>query len=217
MLYTQSPNKEIDFNHLILASHWLFDNSHAKTNNFRNHFALVRVKSLKSTFSDLKTSLKPKPMRKTKNNNNNNNKKNKWQYLVYWKFVKWYFYRMVRKEKSEKKLFYEFKLSNTNMKGTAKGWFFSSSVKFSEVHSKYSFNALVMKGKPSSTFARHYPKPLAGLQHCRWGRNIFGTRLFCCIGTRNKCGAMCNLAPFVKFKKREKHSWRSFTFSKVAG
>ena len=27
----------------------------------------------------------------------------------------------------------------------------------------------------------------------------------------------CHLVPFVQFKKREKHPWRSFTFSKVAG
>ena len=32
-----------------------------------------------------------------------------------------------------------------------------------------------------------------------------------------KCGALRDLAPFVQFKKREKHPWRSVTFSKVAG
>ena len=31
------------------------------------------------------------------------------------------------------------------------------------------------------------------------------------------CGAMRDLVPFVQFKKREKHPWRSVTFSKVAG
>ena len=30
------------------------------------------------------------------------------------------------------------------------------------------------------------------------------------------CGALCNLLPFVQFKKREKHLWRSVAFSKVA-
>ena len=30
------------------------------------------------------------------------------------------------------------------------------------------------------------------------------------------CGALCNLLPFVQFKKREKHPWRSVAFSKVA-
>ena len=30
------------------------------------------------------------------------------------------------------------------------------------------------------------------------------------------CDALCDLVPFVQLKKREKHSWRSFTFSKVA-
>ena len=31
------------------------------------------------------------------------------------------------------------------------------------------------------------------------------------------CGALRDLVPFVQFKKREKHSWRSVSFSKVAG
>ena len=31
------------------------------------------------------------------------------------------------------------------------------------------------------------------------------------------CGALRDLAPFVQFKKREKHPWRSVTFSKVPG
>ena len=31
------------------------------------------------------------------------------------------------------------------------------------------------------------------------------------------CGALHDLVPFVQFKKREKHPWRSFEFSKVAG
>ena len=30
------------------------------------------------------------------------------------------------------------------------------------------------------------------------------------------CGALRDLVPFVQFKKREKHSWRSVNFSKVA-
>ena len=32
-----------------------------------------------------------------------------------------------------------------------------------------------------------------------------------------KCGALRDLVPFVQFKKREKHPWRSVTFSKVPG
>ena len=32
-----------------------------------------------------------------------------------------------------------------------------------------------------------------------------------------KCGALHDLVPFVQFKKREKHPWRSVNFSKVAG
>ena len=31
------------------------------------------------------------------------------------------------------------------------------------------------------------------------------------------CGALTDLVPFAQFKKREKHPWRSVTFSKVAG
>ena len=31
------------------------------------------------------------------------------------------------------------------------------------------------------------------------------------------CGALRDLAPFIQFKKREKHPWRSVNFSKVAG
>ena len=31
------------------------------------------------------------------------------------------------------------------------------------------------------------------------------------------CGALRDLAPFVQFKKREKHPWTSVNFSKVAG
>ena len=31
------------------------------------------------------------------------------------------------------------------------------------------------------------------------------------------CDVLLDLVPFVQFKKREKHPWRSVTFSKVAG
>ena len=31
------------------------------------------------------------------------------------------------------------------------------------------------------------------------------------------CDALCDLVPFVQFKKREKHPWRSVNFTKVAG
>ena len=34
---------------------------------------------------------------------------------------------------------------------------------------------------------------------------------------KNKSDALRNLVPFVQFKKREKHLWRSVTFSEVAG
>ena len=30
-----------------------------------------------------------------------------------------------------------------------------------------------------------------------------------------KCDVLCDLVPFVQFKKHEKHSWRSVIFSKV--
>ena len=32
----------------------------------------------------------------------------------------------------------------------------------------------------------------------------------------NKCDALRNMVSFVQFKKREKHPWRSVSFSKVA-
>ena len=32
-----------------------------------------------------------------------------------------------------------------------------------------------------------------------------------------KCDALRDLVPFVQLQKREKHPWRSVTFSKVAG
>ena len=32
-----------------------------------------------------------------------------------------------------------------------------------------------------------------------------------------QCDVLQDLVPFVQFKKREKHPWRSVTFSKVAG
>ena len=34
---------------------------------------------------------------------------------------------------------------------------------------------------------------------------------------RDICDTLCNLIPFVLFKKREKHPFRIVTFSKVAG
>ena len=33
----------------------------------------------------------------------------------------------------------------------------------------------------------------------------------------SQCDALLDLVPFVRFKKHEKHPWRSVTFSKVAG
>ena len=36
----------------------------------------------------------------------------------------------------------------------------------------------------------------------------------CCVQI---CDTLRDLAPFVQFEKREKHPWRSVTFSKVAG
>ena len=34
------------------------------------------------------------------------------------------------------------------------------------------------------------------------------------IKKRVNCDALCDLVPFEQFKKREKHQWRRFTFSK---
>ena len=39
----------------------------------------------------------------------------------------------------------------------------------------------------------------------------------CCSVTEKICEALPDLIPFVKFKKHEKHSWGSPTFSKAAG
>ena len=33
--------------------------------------------------------------------------------------------------------------------------------------------------------------------------------------TRNNCGALRDLVPFLQFKKHEKHPWRSVTFSRL--
>ena len=38
-----------------------------------------------------------------------------------------------------------------------------------------------------------------------------------CLFCRYMCNALRDLVLFVQFKKREKHPWRSVTFSKVAG
>ena len=35
--------------------------------------------------------------------------------------------------------------------------------------------------------------------------------------TNTNCDALRDLVPVVQFKKREKHPWRSVTFSKVLG
>ena len=37
------------------------------------------------------------------------------------------------------------------------------------------------------------------------------------VQIRNICDVLIDLVPFVQFKKREKHPWRSVTFTKVAG
>ena len=34
---------------------------------------------------------------------------------------------------------------------------------------------------------------------------------------KHNCDALRDLVPFAQFKKREKHSWRSVNFSKLAG
>ena len=41
-------------------------------------------------------------------------------------------------------------------------------------------------------------------------KNAFNRKAF---GLTQLCDALRNLVPFVKFKKREKHPWRSVTFS----
>ena len=59
------------------------------------------------------------------------------------------------------------------------------------------------------------------------GRNIAVSKVIGAMGridveevqyAMNSMGcALRNLVSFVQFKKREKHSWRSITFSKIAG
>ena len=36
------------------------------------------------------------------------------------------------------------------------------------------------------------------------------------VGCKNTCGALCDLVPFVQFKKREKYQWRSVNFKPAA-
>ena len=44
---------------------------------------------------------------------------------------------------------------------------------------------------------------------------LTGKLHFLCSDQKTKCDDLCDLVPFIQFKKREKHSWRSVTFSKV--
>ena len=37
------------------------------------------------------------------------------------------------------------------------------------------------------------------------------------LTAKSTCDALRDLVPFVQFKKREKHPWRSVNFNKVAG
>ena len=36
------------------------------------------------------------------------------------------------------------------------------------------------------------------------------------LAIQHNCGALRDLVPFVQFKKREKHPWRSVNFSKIS-
>ena len=45
-------------------------------------------------------------------------------------------------------------------------------------------------------------------------------QVYCCCDLKLMfyiCDALRNLLSFVQFRKREKHPWRSVTFSKIAG
>ena len=48
-------------------------------------------------------------------------------------------------------------------------------------------------------------------------RLIIRPNLFILSTSYTICDALRDLVPFVQFKKREKHPWRSVNFSKVAG
>ena len=50
---------------------------------------------------------------------------------------------------------------------------------------------------------------------CYNSRNLFS--IICINYKWHICDALRDLIPFVQFKKREKHPWRSVNFSKVAG
>ena len=59
-------------------------------------------------------------------------------------------------------------------------------------------------------FERSYKRQKAtDIKSRNASRVIFGSIII--------CGALLDLVPFVQFKKREKHPWRSVTSSKVAG
>ena len=49
-------------------------------------------------------------------------------------------------------------------------------------------------------------------------RQLNSKKKFCkWVALRQVRTQMCDLVPFVQFKKRDKHRWRTVTFSKVAG
>ena len=50
----------------------------------------------------------------------------------------------------------------------------------------------------------------------KWVNHFFGV-LLNSVNIRDIFGALRDLVPFVQFKKRVKHPWRSVNFSKVAG
>ena len=51
-----------------------------------------------------------------------------------------------------------------------------------------------------------------GLDRFRISESLFDTSYISNLKVLNKCGALRDLVPFVQFKKREKHPWRSVFF-----
>ena len=51
-----------------------------------------------------------------------------------------------------------------------------------------------------------------GLDRFRISESLFDTSYISNLKVLNKCGALHDLVPFVQFKKREKHPWRSVFF-----
>ena len=56
------------------------------------------------------------------------------------------------------------------------------------------------------------------ISRCHYLHSFCRNRLECGFAFEMTiCGGLCDLVPFVQFKKCEKHPWRSVNFSEIAG